>query len=155
MEDLCRSEKAAKAPQTACQTALGADEWTSTLWNCLKSFISHGKKIHSENDLIISLWKYTSGIINCLRRKSDHLATALAWKFLNLRVGNIFSRMVPIHSHAVRSLFVDLNTLPCLCPIFLVAVHFCVNSAHTPVLWAGQLHHLMTSSFPSGFESKN
>lgn len=99
MEDLCRSEKAAKAPQTACQTALGADEWTSTLWNCLKSFISYGKKIHSENDLIISLWKYTSGIINCLRRKSDHLATALAWKFLNLRIGNIFSGMVPIHSH--------------------------------------------------------
>ena len=63
MEDFYHSEEVAKAPQMACQTVLSADKWASALWNCIKSFILYGKKIHSEDDVIISLQKYTSGTI--------------------------------------------------------------------------------------------
>lgn len=110
MESSCHSEEAAKVQQLACQSALGADERSPTLRSCAKSFILCGNKIHRENDLIFSLWKYTSSVINCLRRRSDHLSTALAWKFPNLRSKNVFSRIVPIHSHGC-----SLSPLTLLC----------------------------------------
>lgn len=115
MGDLCHSEEAVKAPQMASQTALGADECASALWNCIKSLILYGKKTPSENDLIISLWKYDSGIINSLRWKSYHLITALVWKILNLRIRNTFLKMIPIHSHGCSLSFpVNYFSLPLL-----------------------------------------
>lgn len=77
----------------ACLDSVGCSRMNINSINLYNILLLVCKKIYSENDFIISLWKYSSGI-NCLRRKCDHLATVLISNFLNLRVKNIFFKDV-------------------------------------------------------------
>lgn len=126
----------------ACQDSVGCSWMSINSINLYKILLLVCKKIYSENNFIISLWKYSSGI-NYFRRKYDYLATVLICKFLHLRIKNTFFKDVTyfqVTHMAVHSLSVYLSTFPCLCPICVIVVPFCVNSVHTLVLQAWQLH---------------
>lgn len=132
MKYLCHSKEDDKAPQMVCQDTVGCSWMNINSINLYKILLLVCKKIYSENDLIISLWKYSSGV-NGFRRKYDHLATVLISNFLNLRIKNIFFKndtYFQVTHMAVHSLSVDLSTFPYLCPIYVIIVHFCVNSVH-------------------------
>lgn len=116
------SEEKDKAPQMACQDSVGCSWMSINSINLYKILLLVCKKIYSDNDFIISLWRYSSGI-NCFRGKCDHLATVLICKFLNLRIKIIFFKDVTyfqVTHMAVHSLSVDLSAFPCLCPICVI-----------------------------------
>lgn len=131
--------------------------------NLYKILLLTCKKNYSENDLIISLWKHTSGI-NCFRRKCDHLATVLICKFLNLRIKNILFQDCSTFSSHSQGCSLSLCRLkyfalllPNLCDhcslLCKQCSYSCATSRATP-LWeavsplALNLKLIIDSSFP-------